>query len=119
MAQQQSVTLSGKITDRDNGEPVEFASVLIKDNGLWAMTDADGKFSIRQVPTGKAVLTVQCLGYATYTTTLNITKSASTISIQLQPENLKLEEVTVVARRKRDEATTSYTIDRTDRKSVV
>lgn len=113
MAQQQSVTLSGKITDRDNGEPVEFASVLIKDNGLWAMTDADGKFSIRQVPTGKAVLTVQCLGYATYTTTLNITKSASTISIQLQPENLKLEEVTVVARRKRDEATTSYTIDRT------
>lgn len=113
MAQQQFVTLSGKITDRDNGQPVEFASVLIKDNGLWAITDAEGKFSIRQVPTGKSILTIQCLGYATNTLELNVTKSTQALNIQLQPENLKLEEVTVVARRKHDEATTSYIIDRT------
>ena len=109
----QHVKISGIVTDEDSKQPVEFASLLLKDNGQWAITGSDGRFTIKSVPTGKAVLTIQCLGYATRTITLNITKDIPRLQIQLKQESLKLDEVTVTAKRKRDEATTSYSIDRT------
>ena len=109
----QHVSISGVVTDEESKQPVEFASLLLKDNGQWAVTGSDGRFTIKSVPTGKAVLTIQCLGYATRTITLNITKDIPRLQIQLKQESLKLDEVTVTAKRKRDEATTSYSIDRT------
>ena len=109
----QHVNVAGKVVDNDTQQPVEFASVLIKDNGLWAVTDAKGRFTIKNVPKGKAVLTVQCLGYSTRALPLDIQRDMPNLNIRMKPENLRLEEVTVTAKRKRDEATTSYTIDRT------
>lgn len=109
----QHVSISGVVIDEEGKQPVEFASLLLKDNGQWAVTGSDGRFTIKSVPTGKAVLTIQCLGYATRTITLNITRDIPRLQIQLKQESLKLDEVTVTAKRKRDEATTSYSIDRT------
>ena len=109
----QHVNISGVVTDEESKQPVEFASLLLKDNGQWAITGSDGRFTIKSVPTGKCVLTIQCLGYATRSITLNITKDIPRLQIQLKQESLKLDEVTVTAKRKRDEATTSYSIDRT------
>ncbi len=109
----QHVNISGVVTDEESKQPVEFASLLLKDNGQWAITGSDGRFTIKSVPTGKSVLTIQCLGYATRSITLNITKDIPRLQIQLKQESLKLDEVTVTAKRKRDEATTSYSIDRT------
>ena len=109
----QQVTIAGRITDDDSKKPIEFASVLMKENGYWSITGADGTFRIKGVPTGKATLTVQCLGYATRQITLNINKDIPHLRITLKQESLKLDEVTITAKRKKDEATSSYTIDRT------
>ena len=109
----QTVTVSGRVTDEATKQPIEFASVLMKENGHWAVTDSDGRFSIRNIPTGKTSLTVQCLGYATRTITITVTKDIPRLRLTMKQENLKLEGVTVTARRKQDESTTSYTIDRT------
>ena len=46
----QTVTMAGRITDEQSGKPVEFASILMKENGFWAITDAKGAFSIKNVP---------------------------------------------------------------------
>jgi len=108
----QSVTLNGLVIDNDNQQPIEFASILIKDNGQWAITDEKGHFTLKNVAPGQTVLTVQCLGYATQQLTINTRSSSSPVTIRMKPENLRLDEVTVTARRKHDEATTSYTIDR-------
>ena len=108
----QNVTVAGRVIDEDSRKPVEFASLLMKENGHWAITGADGTFHIKDMPTGKATLTVQCLGYATRSLTLNITKDIPRLNIRLKQESLKLDEVTITAKRKTDEATTSYTIDR-------
>ena len=110
---QSAFRLAGTVTDSDTGRPVEFASVLLEESGLWAVTDADGAFSIKNVPTGKNTLTVQCLGYEKRTLPMNVSRDVTNLKLRLKPANLKLDEVTVVARRKQDEATTSYTIDRT------
>lgn len=111
MAQQ--VTMAGHVIDEQSGQPVEFASILMNENGYWAITDANGAFSIKSVPTGKATLTIQCLGYAKRTIVMDIRRDMPRMQIKLKQESLKLDEVTVTAKRKSDEATTSYTIDRT------
>ena len=108
----QSLRLAGWVYDADTGQPVEFASVLLAESGQWAITDGEGKFQIKNVPQGKSTLTVQCLGYQKRTFPMLLTREVPDMRLRLKPENLKLDEVTVVARRKQDEATTSYTIDR-------
>ena len=109
----QHITVAGKVVDESSRQPIEFASILIKGSGQWAITDGTGHFSIKGVSTGKNTMTIQCLGYATQTLVLTITQDIPRMNIRLKQESLKLDEVTVTARRKQDEATTSFTIDRT------
>ena len=109
----QRVTIAGIVIDDDTKKPIEFASIYMKDNGFWAITDIDGNFRIKGVPVGKATFTIQCLGYATRQLTINITKDIPSLRFTLKQESLKLNEVTITAKRKHDEATSSYTIDRT------
>ena len=109
----QNVLVAGRVTDDDSQQPIGFATILMKENGFWAITDEKGEFSIKNVPVGKATLTIQCLGYATRHLTLDILRDIPRLRITLRQENLRLDEVTVTAQRKHNEATTSYTIDRT------
>ena len=108
----QHVTLAGKVVDDASRQPIEFAAVLVKESGLWAYTDSDGRFTVKNVPVGKTIVTVQCLGYSTRTFPLDIKGDMTSLNIRMKAENLRLDEVTVTAKRKREEATTSYTIDR-------
>jgi len=105
--------LRGTVVDADTRQPVEFASVLLSESGLWAVTGAKGEFTIKGVPRGKNTLTVQCLGYQKRSWPLSVERDIDNLVFKLKAGNLKLDEVTVTARRKQDEATTSYTIDRT------
>lgn len=109
----QDYVLSGKVVDGSNGEPVEYASILIAESGQWAITDGKGAFTIRHVKSGKTTLTVQCLGYRKQTWPMTIRRDVPELTLRLQQETLKLEGVTVTAKRVQDEATTSYNIGRT------
>ncbi|MBO7590111.1 MAG: TonB-dependent receptor [Prevotella sp.] len=109
----QNVVVAGRITDDDTHKPIAFATIMMKENGYWAITGDDGSFSMKNIPVGKATLTIQCLGYATRQLTLDIIKDIPRLRITLKQETLKLDEVTVTAQRKNNESTTSYTIDRT------
>ncbi len=108
----QGFTVSGQVIDTKSGKPIEYASILMSENGLWAITNDKGEYTISHVPRGKTSLTVRCLGYATATLPLNVTSDRRHLTIKLREDNLSLDEVQVVARRKGDDATTSYTIDR-------
>lgn len=105
--------LSGKVIDSSNGQPIEYASILISESGLWAITDNKGVFTIRNVKAGKTTLTVQCLGYRKQTWPMTINRDVLDLTLRIQQESLKLEGVTITAKRIEDEATTSYTIGRT------
>ncbi len=112
-ASAQKVTLAGTVVDDATDKPVEFASLLLVESGQWAVSDAKGRFTIRNVNGGRATLTAQCLGYQKRSLTLTLTKDVTNFRLKLKQETLKLDEVTVTAHRKSSEATTSYTIDRT------
>ncbi len=106
------VTLSGKVVDDTSNDPVEYARILIAESGQWAVTDAKGQFAIKGVAPGRLTLTVQCLGYQKRSWTMNISKSTTTLRLKMKEENLKLDEVTITAKRISNESTTSYTINR-------
>ena len=108
----QRYAVGGRITDAETGQAVEYASVLLSGSGLWAISNEKGDFRINAVPGGIETMTVQCLGYEKRVITLTIRKDVASMNIKLKPTSLKVDEVTVTARRKQDEATTSYTIDR-------
>ncbi|MCR5469794.1 MAG: carboxypeptidase-like regulatory domain-containing protein, partial [Prevotella sp.] len=110
--QAQQVVVDGTVVDAETDDPIEFASVLLMESNLWAITNEKGTFQLKNVPTGKHTLVVQCLGYRKYVIPLVLKRDVPELRIKLHAENLKLDEVTVVAKRKTDEATTSYTIDR-------
>ena len=111
-AQAQRYAIGGRVIDAETGQAVEFASVLLSGSGLWAITDETGNFRINAVPGGIETMTVQCLGYEKRVMTLTVRKDVANMNVKLKPTSLKVDEVTVTARRKQDEATTSYTIDR-------
>ena len=112
-AKAKDYVLSGKVVDAGDGQPVEYASILIVESGLWAITDNKGTFTIRNVKAGKTTLTVQCLGYRKHTWPMTINRDVLDLTLRIQQESLKLEGVTITAKRIQDEATTSYTIGRT------
>ncbi|MGV2470626.1 carboxypeptidase-like regulatory domain-containing protein, partial [Bacillus subtilis] len=66
-------TLGGRITAAGDGSALEFVTVLLNENGLWAVTDSTGCFRITHVPRGQVTMTVRCLGYATHTQVLEMT----------------------------------------------
>ena len=105
--------LSGIVNDAATKEPARYASVLLEESGLWAVTDEAGRFTVNGVPRGRNTLSVQCLGYRKQTWPMTVEGDIDNLVLSLKAQSLKLDEVTVTARRKDDEATTSYTIDRT------
>ena len=106
----QQRTIAGKVVADKTNTPIEFASVQVKDHELWAFTDQQGLFTIKNVPSGALTIVVQCLGYITKSVVLK--DGQTTYTITMQEDNLALEEVEVTAKRNTNDATTSYMIDR-------
>ena len=45
-------TVTGKLVDADNGEPLISASVVIEGTSIGTLSDYDGNFSIKDAPSG-------------------------------------------------------------------
>lgn len=99
----QSRTITGRITD-ENGNPVPFASVVIRGSNQGTSADASGNFSIR-ANTGN-VLIVSSQGLAQREVTIGAENS---YTVQLQRTNQALSEVVV---------STGYNTRRTQRSTV-
>ena len=57
--------IKGVITDKDTGQPVPGASVMLVGTNMGAMTDSDGKFIITMVKPGTYILRITSIGYNT------------------------------------------------------
>lgn len=104
---------SGCIVSQKHSLPIEFATVYLPESKLWAVSDHEGKFIIRQVPAGKVKVQVSILGYKETELEVNLPSEGKDLKIVIQESNLMLEEVVVTAQTKRNGQTTTYTIDRT------
>lgn len=92
--------LEGTVKDYAEGVPLIGATVAIKENGMGALTDDNGKFTLKF--SGKLPVTVICryVGYQLQTITVNDLKP---LTINLEKANTNLNEVIVTARRRTEE----------------
>ena len=109
----QTHTFSGTVLEKKSGQPVEFATVLIKESGQWSVTDAKGQFSIKNIPVAKSTVTIASLGYVTLSRDISFAKDLTGTRFLLEEDNLALEGAVVTAKENDAAATTSRTIDKT------
>ncbi|MCQ2184197.1 MAG: TonB-dependent receptor [Bacteroidales bacterium] len=88
---QNTVTVSGTVTDASTGETIPQATVLVKGTNSGTVADLDGKYSISVTP--DATLVFMCIGYADIETEVG---SRSIIDIALQPDTQMIEEVVTI-----------------------
>ena len=58
-------SITGSITDMDNGSPLIGANVILKGTAMGGASDVDGTYTIPNVPAGSYVLTANYIGYET------------------------------------------------------
>jgi len=58
-------TISGKIADAENQDPLIGANVMLEGTSLGAATDMEGYFKITNVPEGRYTLVASYIGYQT------------------------------------------------------
>ena len=59
--------LRGKVTDKESGEPLIGANVLVEGSTLGASTDINGEYTILSVPSGTYSLKASYIGYSPVT----------------------------------------------------
>ncbi|MEZ4909685.1 MAG: TonB-dependent receptor [Saprospiraceae bacterium] len=94
-AQDNSFTLKGKILDAHTKEPVEFATIYLKEKSRAAITDSLGSFRFDLLPSGSYHIAVSYLGFEPKEYFLSITRDTS-IDISLDQDCHILEEVEII-----------------------
>ncbi|MCX6246596.1 MAG: TonB-dependent receptor [Bacteroidetes bacterium] len=87
-------TLSGKITDKENGESLIGATVYIPDLKTGASSDKDGNYTIRNLPSGSLLFQVSYIGYKSITVTIDLRKT-TTRNFELTESVIESQEVVI------------------------
>ena len=104
----QNASLSGVITDADNGEPLIGATVVLRAVGIAGVvggnpTDVAGRYSIPIIPRGVYALTVRFTGYQEKRLVIRLAAGeARTLNIALEQKGFELGVVVVSASRQQE-----------------
>lgn len=101
----QTGRIEGRIVDAESGEPVAGANVVVQGTRLGDVSDALGRYEIRNVPPGTYGLQFLHIGYDTLTVSAVQVLASRTIvrNVTLQPSVMMMEGVTVEAIRESPE----------------
>lgn len=99
----QDVTISGTVSSVDDSMPVPGVNVSVEGMGIGAVTDFDGKYSIK-VPNGNGALIFSYVGFVTQRIEI---QGRTNIDVRLQTNVEELEEVVITGYGDRDK--TSFT----------
>nr|WP_068886945.1 SusC/RagA family TonB-linked outer membrane protein [Pedobacter panaciterrae] len=91
-AMAQDRTITGTVTDKEDGKPLPGVTVVVKGSKIGTQTSGDGKYAL-SVPSGSTELTFSYLGYISQTATI----SGSTVNAVLVSDSKSLTEVVVTA----------------------
>ena len=104
--------LRGKVSDRESGEPLIGANVVVEGTNLGAATDVNGDYIILSVPPGVYAVRVTYIGYSPVTIS-NIRVSSNlttTQEFQLASSAVQVQAVEIVAERPLIQRNTTNTV---------
>ncbi len=98
VASAQGGTITGRVTDRTTGTPIQDAQVLVVGTQRGARTDDAGQYRITNVPEGPTRVRALRLGYEAGLTTVTVSSGGTaTADFSLQGTIARLDEVVVAA----------------------
>ncbi len=97
----QSGRVSGKVTDKETGEPLIGANIIIVGTSSGAASDVNGEYMIRQVQSGNYSIKASYIGYQDVTVSNVRVVSGLTAeqNFQLSSSNITTGEVVIVSQR--------------------
>ena len=115
-------SVSGFISNLEDGEPIHYANVFLENTTLGAVSNADGYYIILNVPDGVYTLTASVIGYKLEKRNISVAATSNIkVHFDLIPEQIQLEEVIVSAERekfKQEIKISSITMDRAQLRTV-
>jgi TonB-linked SusC/RagA family outer membrane protein len=91
-------TISGRVTAQQGGEPLPESRIAVVGTSLVSATGADGRYVIRNVPTGSWVVRVLRVGYQEQKKSVTMTTGQNaTLDFALEAAIVKLTEVVTTA----------------------
>ncbi|MCX6226188.1 MAG: SusC/RagA family TonB-linked outer membrane protein [Bacteroidia bacterium] len=92
----QNVTVTGKVTDNQNGTVIG-ASVVLLGTTVGSATDVDGKYLISKAPAGNFTIKASCIGYKPFSQNVTLLNNqTATYNFVLEPDVMNMEELVVV-----------------------
>jgi hypothetical protein len=112
--------LRGTVTDKETGEPLIGANVLLEGTTLGASSDLNGDFIVLAIPPGVYTIKVSYIGYQPVSIT-NVRINANlttTQDLQLPPSAIEMEALEVVAERPLIQRNTTNTVRMTTQEEI-
>jgi len=94
--------ISGQLTDKENGELLMGATVLLQGTQMGSVADFDGNFQISSIPNGNYTLEVKCLGYKAITMPITANGIPIALNFQMESDTKVLEGVMIVGKADRN-----------------
>jgi len=96
-SQQKTGLISGEVRDATTKQPLPMANVFVVGTNLGAAADENGRFVIRDVPSGNYQIRSSYIGYkpATHTDVVVSQSRTTTVSLELISSQIEMNEVTV------------------------
>ena len=95
------VTISGKVVQDENGQPLPNASVYLNNSTIGTVTDEKGQFSLSTTKKGFADLVVTHVGYGVLVHGVQIGTEPLRFVFRLKPKEEELRDVLVMSQDKR------------------
>lgn len=104
-------SIKGHVLDNQTEEHLPGATIYIENTPFATMSDATGHFSITNIPDGTYIIVAKCIGFFSTRQEVSITQSVQkNVSLYLNQQNQELNEVSVIASKKKMEREISPTI---------
>lgn len=116
--QNQGFSVSGEITE-NSGQTIPYATIIIEKTDLSIISDENGKFIFKNVKSGKHILKISAIGFATQKKHIEVSGKDLNFSLRLESELNVLESVTVMGRTATDKVNKqAYSVTAIDAKKL-
>jgi ferric enterobactin receptor len=95
----QTIMLTGSIVDKETGEQLPFASVLVPEQNIHAIASSNGTFSVKDIVSNPVHLTINFIGYSSMDTSINLEAGLNNLVIALKPKAVSIQSVDIVKNR--------------------
>ena len=97
-----SQPVEGVILNKESGNPVADANIIVKNSTMGVVTDRNGSFLLEPNEGGSSVVQVSCIGYETLEVDLKTFQNDKKPEIQLRPISVQLNKSIVVTASKKE-----------------